>query len=534
MNEYIFFLIISAISILFSLSSVYFFAFKKIKNDGASFDNNGKMEKGWLSVQLKAENAVVQIFAVSSTFNWMQPFKTPIQVTVSGTGFFINDQGYFITNSHVVDQASSVWIHIPSLGKRNIDADIISICPDRDLALLRLRPEGIQEIKTLLGSIPYLQLGDSDQVHMTDSVLALGYPLGQHYLKATTGIVSGREHIEDKFFIQIDAAINPGSSGGPVLSANGKVVGISTVMVADAQSVGYIIPINELKIIIEQLHEVPFLRKQSLGMSVQGSTMELVKYLNNPEPGGLYVNKIYKNSIAERAGIQVGDMIYEFNGAPLDIYGEASVAWGSEKISFTDLVSRLTYGQQVTLAAYRNGKKIVFDFKFQDAPLYPIRIMYPEYEKIDYEVLGGLVIMNLSENHILTLFSIMPELILYEKPENQVDPVLIVSYIFPGSEIYRLRAFNMGTIIREVNGIAVKTVDEFRSAVKTSLKSGYFTIKTDDVFVVLNIMSVLRDEIRLAQDYKYPLSPAVRELLVSIEAVQSSQAENQAADTNKN
>lgn len=475
----------------------------------------------WLSVQENAEDAVVQIFSVAGIFNWTQPFKPATQLTFSGSGFIINENGYFITNSHVVDQAKSVWIQIPALGRQNLDADIISVCPDRDIALLKIRKEGLEQINLILGRVPYLSLGDSDSINRTNEILVLGYPLGQHYLKATRGIVSGREHIENELYIQIDAAINLGSSGGPVLNEKSEVIGITTAMISAAHGIGFIIPIHELKTIIDDLHSAPFLRKQALGIGFNNSTHEQVLFLKNPLPGGLYVNKVFKDSIAERAGIKSGDMIYKLNGHELDIYGDTHVPWSRDKISFADIISRFKNGQEISLVLYRNGEKKEINFKFEDAPIYPIRTFYPEYEKIDYEIIGGLVVMELTENQIPELFPFAPDLIKYELTENQTEPVLIISHIFPGSEIFRLRILAPGNIIKNVNGIDVNTIDNFRQALKNGLTSGFLTIKTErDVFVVLNLFQVLRDEYRLAQDYKYNLSPAVSYLLKVIEASQ--------------
>lgn len=512
MNIYIL-VILTALFLLVVILTLYFLLNRKI--------NIGK-PIGWLPIQEKNENAVLQVFSVTSVFNWIEPFKLPVQITAAGSGFFINDQGYFITNSHVVDQAKSVWIHIPGLGRKNIDADIISVCPDRDLALLRIRQEGINDIVSEFGKLPYLSLGNSDNVKRTDKILVLGYPLGRYNLKSTTGIVSGRESFDDQYFIQIDAAINPGSSGGPVLNENGEVVGISTASIPLAQNIGFVIPINELKNILEDLNSVSFLRKQRLGISFNSATPEQVEFLKNPQPGGFYVNKVYKNSIASKVGIEIGDMIYKINGIDVDIFGEANVDWSGDKVPIYEIISRFTSGQDVSILLYRLGQEKEIKFKFENAPIYPIRLMYPEYEKIDYEVIAGLIVMELSENHILSLFEYAPELIKYIFPENQTEPVLIVSYIFPGSDLYRLRIFKIGSIIKNVNGVPIKSLDDFRQALGKSLTTGYLTI-TDSkgVFIVLNISQVLKDEFRLARDYKYQFTPMVRYILEALKVSQS-------------
>ena len=120
------------------------------------------------------------------------------------------------------------------------------------ICTIKVKPEGLEIIKNEIGGVKFLTLGDSDYVHRADEIMALGYPLGQQNLKSTTGVVSGRE----QHLIQISAPINPGNSGGPSLNIRGEVIGINTAYIPDAQSVGYIIPINELKIILEDLRKI--------------------------------------------------------------------------------------------------------------------------------------------------------------------------------------------------------------------------------------------------------------------------------------
>ena len=193
-----------------------------------------------------------------------------------------------ITNAHVINQSRTVWIQIPSLGRRIIDIEVIGMTPDRDLALCRVKPDGLEVIRSALGSVPFLPLGDSDMVRRSDDVLALGYPLGQQSLKSTTGVVSGRE----QHMLQISAAINPGSSGGPLLNESGEVVGINSAGVTEAQNVGYAIPVNDLKIVMPDLHKTKLLRKPFLGVLYNNASESLTEYLGNPQPGGCYIVEV--------------------------------------------------------------------------------------------------------------------------------------------------------------------------------------------------------------------------------------------------
>lgn len=470
----------------------------------------------WRPIQEKVKDTVVQVFSQVVKMDLLQPYKTPAQGSMTGSAFFINDKGDLITNAHVVNQARAIWIQIPSLGKRIIDVELVSISPDRDLALLRLTPESLETVKSILGEVPYLKLGDSDTVVRSDEVLALGYPLGQQSLKSTTGVISGREGM----FIQMSAAINPGNSGGPLLNNKGEVVGINSAGVVEAQNVGYIIPINDLKNVLTDLYHVPLLRKPFLGVLFNNATEWLTEFLGNPQPGGCYVVEVIKNSTLYKAGVKPGDMIYELNGHQLDVYGEMTVPWSEDKLSIVDYVSRLSVGENVDLVVYRKGVRKKVAAKFSQAELPPIRKVYPGYEKIDYEVVGGMVVMELTLNHIQIMGGSISGLQQYAEMKNQSDPVLIITHIFPSSQLYRTRTLTVGSTIREINGIEVHTLPELRGALKEGINNKFMTVKAADnvsrasenVFVALPYATVLKDEAILAHDYHYAVTDTVKEL----------------------
>ena len=474
----------------------------------------------WSDLQVLTKDTVVQIFTQGAQFNWLEPYKAPNQFQVSGSGFFVNADGSIITNAHVVSEAKSVSIQIPSLGKRRYDVDVIGVSPERDLALLKLRQPDHDRILKELGKMPVLNLGDSDKVHRADEIMALGYPLGQQSLKSTTGVVSGREHIGGDYMIQISAPINPGSSGGPSLSLHGDVIGVNRAGIMEAQNVGYIIPSNEVKLFLRQLEQVPvinsikFLRRPFLGVLFNNATEYLTSFLGNPPPGGLYVVETYKGSPLHKAGILPGDMIYEIDGHVIDVFGEMNVPWSEDKISIVDYVSRLMLGDKVNLVIYRSGTRKEISFAFSQVELAPIRGIYAGYEKIDYEILGGMVVMPLALNHLPLLLQNAPELVHYMEFKNQMEPALIVPHVLPDSFALRSRTLVRGAIIQEINGEKVKTLDEFRKAVKKSTDSGFLTVKTsENVFTVFPFQELLAEEQKLAQNYFYQLSPFVRELL---------------------
>lgn len=471
----------------------------------------------WRPIQEQVKDTVVQIFSNIAELDLLQPYKTPAQGTSTGTGFFINQEGDIITNAHVVDEAKSVWIQIPSLGKSILDVDIISVNPDRDLALLRLRQEGIDAIRQELGAVPYVPLGDSDFVRRSDEVLALGYPLGQQALKSTTGVVSGRE----RHFIQTSAPLNPGNSGGPLLNSRGEVIGVNSAIIAGAQNVGYAIPINDLKIVLPDMYETKLIRKPFLGIIFTNATTTLVEYLGNPKPGGCYVVEVIKNSTLEQAGVKSGDMIYEIDGHKIDIFGEMVVPWGEDKISLSDYVSRLSVGNKIEMLIYRNGvrKKIAVTFKHAQLPA--IHKIYPGYEDFDFEIFAGMVVVPLTLNHIYLLAKNAPGLAKYMETKYQSEPALLVSHIFPNSQIYRSRALGAGAIIKEINGIKVGTLEEFRAAISQPKNKEFLTLgvadtvsnASDNVLIALSWKKIIEEEPRLARDFRYPLSSTTQNIL---------------------
>ena len=478
----------------------------------------GATRQVWRPIQEEARDTVVQIFAQVAELDLLQPYKTPAQYGCRGSGFFINELGDIITNAHVVEQAMAVWIQIPSLGKRLIDVDIIGICPDRDLALLRVSSVGLALVRNELGLVPYLALGDSDKVSRADEVLAIGYPLGQESLKSTTGIISGRE----KNLIQMSAPINPGSSGGPLLNNNGEVIGINTSGITDAQNIGYSIPSNDLSIILPDLYAMPLVRKPYTGIIQEFATDALTHYLGNPQPGGSFVIGVVAKSPAAEAGINVFDMIYEANGYPVDMYGDMKVPWSEDKISLANYTSRLALGERVDLVVYRAGQRLQKTLTLNYSDLLPIRRVYPGYEKIDYEVFGGLVVMELTHNH-MKIMSQVAGLARYTEMKNQTKPVLVITHIFPNSQAFRTRTLMPGFIISEINGQEVFTLNDFRQALSTSQQTGYLTIKatdtlnkiSDNIFVVLPYKNVLEEEEALSRMFHYPITETGSKLLAA-------------------
>src|SRR5579864_4752494 len=174
-------------------------------------------DQAWQDIQAATRDATVHIFATSRATNWFNPYVVGGTGTSTGSGFFINEEGYIATCSHVVDHALAVYVSIPALSKQRLKAHVVGICPQHDIALLQLDEKAISLVRKTLGEIKFLEMANSDTVQRGENILSLGYPgttIETDQVKGTAGVISAR--LNNLF--QLDAPINPGNSGGPVLN----------------------------------------------------------------------------------------------------------------------------------------------------------------------------------------------------------------------------------------------------------------------------------------------------------------------------
>lgn len=475
------------------------------------------------------KDAVVQLFVITAKFDFTKPFKSPDQGGSLGSGFFISpaiagDEGYILTNFHVVESAGFIQIQVPSraCGKERFDVEVVGVYPERDIALLRLKDKEKKRLKKMLGSIPYLEIGSSDEVKRGDTVTALGYPLGQQGLKFSRGVVSGSERLsgDGNLFIQVDAAVNSGNSGGPSVNKDGHVVGINTCgphpdYFKGVQNIAYIIPINDVVNQLPNFSKVSLLCKPFWGIDCASSHRELAQLNGNPLDGGIYVSCVYERGILSNTGLCEGDIIYKVNDILIDMYGEISVPWSQDKISVGDYLDRLCIGDMVKFEIYRLGikKQISITLTGDDLitahDLFAVREKYPQYEhkKIDYECIGGLVVMELTLNHIDLFGRYVENVSKYKETKYRFEKRLIITNILSNSQAMRSRSLREGTIIELVNGEKVHSLQDFRQALHKSKQSGYIVIISEDKRpMVLELARVLEDEDRLATENVYDRS----------------------------
>jgi serine protease Do len=255
-----------------------------------------------------------------------------------GTGFIIDAKGLIITNDHVVKNADKIKVKMS--GGKEYTATVKGRDPQTDLALLQI---------TSKETFPHLSLGDSDAIQVGDWVVAIGNPFGLGHT-VTQGIISAKGRIIGATrydnFLQTDAAINPGNSGGPLLNLKGEVVGINTAIVATGQGIGFAIPSNLAKNIVEQLQEKGKVVRGMLGVQVQTVTPEMAKAFGLSEPKGALVAEVHPDTPAQKAGLKREDIIIEFNGHPI-----------KEMNELPRMVAATPPGTKATVKVLRDGKE---------------------------------------------------------------------------------------------------------------------------------------------------------------------------------
>jgi serine protease Do len=223
-----------------------------------------------------------------------------------GSGFLIDGDGYIVTNNHVIEDADQIKVILAD--DREFDAELVGRDPKTDLALIRI--QGGENLNPL-------ELGNSDSLKVGTWVVAIGSPFGLEQT-VTAGIVSAKGRIigsgpyDD--FIQTDASINPGNSGGPLMNMDGEVVGINTAIIASGQGIGFAIPINMAKGIIDQLKDKGEVTRGWLGVGIQDLTPELAEYYGLKAQKGVLVTQVFEGDPADKAGIQVNDIILSVDG----------------------------------------------------------------------------------------------------------------------------------------------------------------------------------------------------------------------------
>ena len=269
-----------------------------------------------------------------------------------GSGFIIDKDGYIITNNHVIDKAESIQVTLSN--NQKLEAKLIGKDPKTDLALIKI------EAKTQLQPVTF---GNSDKIRVGDWILAIGNPFGLGG-SVTAGIVSAKSRdIESgpyDNFIQTDAAINQGNSGGPMFNMNGEVIGISSAIFSTtgaSQGIGFAIPVNLADWVIGQLKKFGTVKRGWIGIKIQPNSQEIASSLGISQNQGVVVSGFTPNGPAQKAGFAAGDIILRFNGEEID----------STK-NLSRMIAETPIGTNTSFEIWRNQKKLTLSVTVEQMP----------------------------------------------------------------------------------------------------------------------------------------------------------------------
>lgn len=258
-----------------------------------------------------------------------------------GSGFIISADGYILTNAHVIDDADKITVRLPD--QQEYSAKVIGKDKRTDIALIKIDAK----------NLPVAPIGDSDKIQVGEWVLAIGEPFGLDH-SATHGIVSalGRDLPDESYvpFIQTDAPVNPGNSGGPLINADGKVIGINSQIYTKSggyMGISFAIPINVAMNVVDQIKATGQVTRGYLGVLIQPVTYDLAKSFGLDSTKGALVAKVEPNTPAAKAGLQSGDIILKFNGKEIRHSGELPILVGMSPI-----------GKPATVTLVRDGKQM--------------------------------------------------------------------------------------------------------------------------------------------------------------------------------
>ena len=500
---------------------------KLIDNSNQETDSN---TPDWPYISNKIRSSVVQIYSISYDIDPEHPYIQPVNHLARGSGFIIcatPNQVLIMTNSHVVEDAKTVFIRTEQTHTEDLKANVIGICPSKDLALIVLDKNAIKKLEPLP---PALKFCD-DRIYMDSiPVMVAGYPLGKENLKFTTGVLSGNQNEYDIDFdryisyLQITAAVNPGNSGGPLFNSNGEIIGVNSAGITFSQNIAYAIPTH---IIVSVLYDLLSMKQRIIssfnyGFDWNNTSPELLKkYTSKCETTGIYINKINKQNVLK---LNVGDILHKikFNDvgtipeiwdilieqidnnisklykkankltAIIDNFGIVKVydsknnetLWSKnkKKLNINELLDAITNHSELELTISRKNKIVTYKTEADNKENTGVVSILPMYKEIDWEICLGCCFTPLNIDlvkisSIKSFKSNIEDLHYFLTDKNREKTWIALTHIFPTSDTYKSHILQNGEIgvITSINDTCVTTMDELRSALSKNIGK-YITI----------------------------------------------------------
>merc|ERR1711871_35422 len=463
----------------------------------------------WEEILETHRDGVVQIMVVKKKFLWKAAYRSPMSEEISGSGWFINNNEFsvhtqqdllVVTNAHVAKNAAEINILIPSLGQEPIPAEVVGLCSQRDIAILRVvdKEKLLETYKTKTGKVDIvrLRLGDSDEMKRGARCIAVGYPLGLKSVKASMGIVSGYQQFKSALYLQTTAPINPGNSGGPLFNQDGKVVGINSAKIASASGMSFAIASVQLKVMLDVLFQrrefiVPF-----LGYSFSVGTKLIQKYLKvKPagNTGGIYVTDVQPNGLFQQAGVKKGDLVLTIDGATIDRFGQTWMPTMKDNINVLGLLARKKVGTPLSIGVWRKKEQRlkILKAKYDETPKFAIPFVYePLLTPPKFEIFAGVVMMELSVNLVTVLLqNDVAGLMKYMQPKKRLKPRVIIASVVPGSLAFLDGSVKPGLLVEQINGQPITSMSDVCKVLSNKPKKWY-TISTSQTFSVFKVSQI--------------------------------------------
>lgn len=479
----------------------------KLKNDVDKIQGSN-----WMKILEDHRDGVVQIMVVKKKFLWKAAYRSPLSVEVSGSGWFVDNNEFgvdtegqmlVVTNAHVAKNAAQINILIPSLGQEPIPAEVVGLCSQRDIAILKVTNPAkllaIYKRKTGKDSITKMKLGDSDKMKRGAACMAVGYPLGLKSVKASMGIVSGYQQFHSALYLQITAPINPGNSGGPLFNDAGQVVGINSAKIAQASGMSFSISSVQLKVMLDVLYSrrefvVPF-----LGYKFSVGTKLLHSYLHEQgdtlKQDGIYITDVQPLGLFKEAGVLRGDLLVTVDGASVDRFGQTWMPTMKDNINILGLLARKKVGTDLILGVWRATadppQMLSLSVKYDSTKPFAIPYIYEPILQIPkFEIFAGVVLMELSLNMVSVL---LPQnvagLIKYTLPENRMKPRVVVAGVIPGSLAALDGSIKSGLLVDTINGADISAMSDVCKVLSTKPKE-WWTLSTRETFTAFKVPQV--------------------------------------------
>lgn len=378
--------------------------------------------------------------------------QNPQQLSL-GSGFIIDGDGYIITNNHVIDQAEEITVTLAD--NRQLTARLVGRDGKTDIALIKVEASE---------KLPAVKLGDSDKIRVGDWVLAIGNPFGLGG-SVTAGIVSAKSRDIEAGpydnFIQTDASINQGSSGGPMFNLDGEVIGINTAIFSTnggSMGIGFAVPVNLTHFVIEQLKSKGKVERGWIGIKIQPNSGDIAHSLSQQAQRGVIVSSVSKGSSAKAAGIEAGDIILSFDGQPID-----------DTKNFSRMVAETEVSKTINLEIWRDKQirkislpvmlmpeepSLYKEAKEENRDTAPLVETVPERQNAPDGLIDALEI---------SVADLTPEILNKYSLSNDARGV-VVTGVVPGSDA-ELKGLSVGRLITQIDKKAIFDINDVKTYV---------------------------------------------------------------------